>query len=244
MAEKSPAKESAETSKLNLYGKLAKIGANVRVLKKDKSGFNYTYVAEEDILARIQGTMQELSVSLIPRIVPDSVEYLPRDTTKTIVLKTGERVENMIYEQVVKGYMTFTWIDNENPNDKVEVPWFFIGQQSDASQAYGSALTYASRYFLLRFFNIATTNDPDALRAKQKEEDAKRDKEVTAEILAEISKIVNDEIAKDEKNRTRLATMIENIIGTKDYRKVKNSTEAAMLLEELTKSLSKTGGSK
>ena len=49
----------------------------------------------------------------------------------------------------------------------MEVP-FFAGQQDDVSKAHGTALTYAERYFLMKFFNIPT--DEDDADAKQKQE--------------------------------------------------------------------------
>ena len=38
---------------LNLVQKLAKIREMVEVLRKNKSGFNYKYVTEDEILARV-----------------------------------------------------------------------------------------------------------------------------------------------------------------------------------------------
>ena len=44
-----------------------------------------------------------------------------------------------------------------------------VGQQSDASQEFGSGLTYSSRYFLFKYFSIATSDaDPDTLLKKQR----------------------------------------------------------------------------
>lgn len=224
----------------NIYQKLALIGENVKVLKKDKSGYGYTYVAEEDILARIQGAMQEYAVSLIPNIIPGTVEFIPRDTTKLMVPKGGGTPSKQdVYEQVVLGTITYTWVNNDDPEDRLEVPWYFIGQQGDASQAYGSALTYASRYFLLRFFNIATTNDPDALIAKRKAEEAKKDKEAFDDIVSRIRTVIESAIAEDEKNKAKVAKVVEAQIGNKDYRKAKNAVEAALLLEELKKTFTK-----
>lgn len=230
---------SSKAKTLNLYEKLAKIGENVKVLKKDKSGFNYNYVAEEDILARIQGAMQEYSISLIPGILPGTTKYEPRDTTKLVIPKSGERYVINVYEQIVSGTMTFTWVNNENPNERIEVPWYFIGQQADASQAYGSGLTYASRYFLLRYFNVATTNDPDALRAKQKEEEAKKDKEVFDDIVAQMRNIIEKAIAKDDENKAKITQIVEARIGNRDYRKARNTMEAALLLEDLNNTFNK-----
>lgn len=45
-----------------------------------------------------------------------------------------------------------------------------VGQQADASQSFGSGLTYVYRYFPLKHFGVSTVeDDPDNWRAKQRE---------------------------------------------------------------------------
>lgn len=229
---------ATQTKPLNLYEKLAKIGEAVKILRKERSGYNYTYVAEEDILARIHGGMREHNVSLIPSIVPGTTSWSPRDYVKTRTTKNGNQYEEKINEMLVNGEMVFTWVNNDNPDEKLEVPWYFIGQQSDASQAYGSALTYSGRYFLLRFFNIATTkDDPDKLRSKQKEEEAKREAEVLKDIIGQIDNVIAEAIKKDENNKDKLLKLVEETIGTKLYRNIKKTEEAAELLREITEAI-------
>ena len=41
---------------MNIYQKLAKIRKQVEVIQKNKSGYNYKYVSEDEILARIWET--------------------------------------------------------------------------------------------------------------------------------------------------------------------------------------------
>ena len=229
---------SSEARQLNLYEKLAKIRANVKLLKKDASGFGYKYVTEENILTRIQDDMDEQNISLIPRVCPGTEECTFRDTTKWGIPK-GEKTprEQNVYENIVSGEMTFTWVNNEDPEETIVVPWFFIGQQADASQAYGSALTYASRYFLLRYFNIATSDDPDELLKKRKEEEEKREKKILDDLIAQIGAAIQTAISADEKNKEKIGKIVEDKIGNRDYRKAKNTADAAALLEALTQQL-------
>ena len=61
---------------------------------------------------------------------------------------------------IVTAKMTYTWINAEEPTDKLVVPWVCIGQQTDdISKAMGTALTYNERYFLLKFLGIPTDED-------------------------------------------------------------------------------------
>lgn len=219
----------------NLYEKLAEIGEAVKILKKDKSGYGYTYVEEADILARIQGKMKEKEVSLVPRITPGTTHWTPRDYVKDVKDKTGKVYDAKVNEGVVEGEMTFTWVNNADPTETIEVPWYFCGQQSDASQAYGSALTYASRYFLLRYFNIATSNDPDALIAKKKREEAEREEKILKDLIDKSRAILNEAAAADEKSVPKLQEMVKKIAGTTELKKIKDTAVAAALLDELTK---------
>jgi hypothetical protein len=58
--------------------------------------------------------------------------------------------------------MGFTWINAEEPSDREYTPWYFFGQQDEASKSLGSGLTYSQRYFLKMSFQIATDeDDPD-----------------------------------------------------------------------------------
>jgi len=53
--------------------------------------------------------------------------------------------------------MTFTWIDCETGEKDVNL--FGANGQNDWEKGLGSALTYAERYFLLKYFHIATDED-------------------------------------------------------------------------------------
>jgi hypothetical protein len=233
---------------LNIYQKLAKIGESVKILKKSKRGYNYTYVPEEDILARIQGKMDELHVSLIPSIVPGTASTVPRDYKKTKTVTGGKILDVQVNEAVVSGEMMFMWVDNDNPDSCIKVPWFFTGQQEDASQAFGSALTYASRYFKLQFFQIATTDDPDAIIAKKKEAEQAEKKKITEEIKEQISNFGGEFLSQYEKDSKEYNTARDTIYAiTKkhssntDYRKITDPRVAAAVLEELTQTLKRQG---
>ena len=154
----------------NIYQRLAKIRERVKVLKKNKRGYNYSYLSDETIMASISGLMNDLHISLIPHIGPGSTVVTPVTYTKRKVLKDGTIFDEIINETMVRQDLEYHWVNNDNPEDRIIVPWFSVGQQQDPSQAFGSGLTYASRYFKLQYFGISTTeNDPDNWRSKQKQ---------------------------------------------------------------------------
>ncbi|MEM5662281.1 ERF family protein [Bacillus cereus] len=76
-----------------------------------------------------------------------------------------------ITDFVIEGDGFYEWINAEKPEERETIPWKFFGQQDDVSKAYGSALTYSERYFLLKFFGIPTDeDDADAKNTKGKQQ--------------------------------------------------------------------------
>ena len=59
-----------DTEKLNIHQKILKIADAAGVLQKTKAGFNYRYVPEEEIQAKVTACMQKYGVMLYPSIVP------------------------------------------------------------------------------------------------------------------------------------------------------------------------------
>ena len=53
--------------------------------------------------------------------------------------------------------MRFTWIDSET--GETDINLFGANGQNDWEKGLGSALTYAERYFILKYFHISTDED-------------------------------------------------------------------------------------
>lgn len=197
----------SEEINLNLVQKLAKIREMVEVLRKNKSGYNYKYVTEDEILARVAAGMKKYGVSLTPSVVPGTLLVSPYHYVKTKNTKSGEQLKEDVNEILVQAEASFIWTDNDNPSEKIIVPWAIVGQQSDASQALGSALTYANRYFMLKFFQIATPDDdPDNWKDKKEEATQEADLAVTRQIVTKIDAHVRGYL--DANNNTEEARKI------------------------------------
>ena len=186
----------AET--LNLYQKLAKIRNRVEVVQKSKSGYGYKYVPDTELLAKITGGMDKYGVSLIPSIVPDTLCVEPYTYKKTKREKqkdgTFSTYEETVNEFTAYGDMDYTWVNNDNPDEKICVHWVLVGQQSDASQCFGSGLTYSMRYFLLKYFGVATPeDDPD----KQKAAEAAEDKAIAEQIVNMLDADIKSYLARN-----------------------------------------------
>ena len=186
----------SDTETLNLMQKLAKIRAISDVVAKEKRGYNYSYADITSILAKITAGMKKYGVSLIPQIVPETanVEQLVTSTTK--FTKTGDAYEAKSSEMLVTADMIFRWVNDANPEDFIDVPWFVTGSQGDPSQALGSGLTYCTRYFLCNYFQIAQADsDVDAYRSKQKEAEVSEDKAIAEEIISQFDGVVRKFLA-------------------------------------------------
>ena len=139
-------KAITKAEKLNLFQKLHRIQQQVNGLGKDKKAFSYSYTTGEKILSEIKPLMNEMGLMLIPSITNTEL------TRQDYQSKSGTKSEN-----TVKLDMIMTWVDVES-GETLPIQWGAVGQ-NDWDKGFGSALTYSSRYFLLKFFNIATDKD-------------------------------------------------------------------------------------
>lgn len=225
---------------MNLYEKLARVRQRVEIMQKDASGYNYSFVSGESLLAKITGLMKELNISLIPRIVPGTMQVSHVATPKKKFMKEVGLYDDATYEYLVQAEMEYTWVNNENPEEKVIVPWVFVGSQSDPSQAFGSGLTYAARYFLLRFFSVATDElDPDNWRSKQRAAEVEEEKLIADKIIEEVDKTIHTYLDANPKGGPAVKKIVEKFRKDGDYFKIKESVVASKLLDELRKELVK-----
>src|SRR6476620_9655137 len=132
--------------KKNLFQKLLHIQQHINGLGKDKAAFGYKYVTGDKVLEHIKPLMNEQGLLLKQEVL--SIE----NTRQDYKTKSGESSE--INSKVM---MRFTWIDAET-GDKDE-NLFGANGQNAWDKGVGSALTYGERYFLLKFFHIATDED-------------------------------------------------------------------------------------
>lgn len=143
----------------SLYQKLAILQKTVRGLAPDMQGGSssaaYRYVSGSKVLDIVRPKMDELGMLLVQQV--DSIENERMDYQ----VKTGAKSEIL-----TKVMMTFTWIDSES-GETLPVR-FGANGQNGWDKGLGSALTYAERYFLLKFFHIAT--DEDDVDARPDEE--------------------------------------------------------------------------
>ena len=119
-------------------------------------------------------------------LIPKTTEENYKQIQVTRFNQKAKR-EITVTEFVVEMKLTYVWINADKPEEQLEIPFYAIGQQDDVSKAHGTGLTYAERYFLMKFFNIPTDED-DA--------DAKEKQEKYANSSNQLKDILRDEVNK------------------------------------------------
>ncbi|VNS11982.1 ERF superfamily [Streptococcus pneumoniae] len=115
--------------------------------------------------------------------------------------------------------LTYLWINADKPEEQLEVSFYSVGQQDDVSKAHGTALTYAERYFLMKFFNIPT--DEDDADAKQKQEMySKPNVEKVGELKKDILSFIN---LMKERGSEITEEQVKKELNITDYTKLSNS---------------------
>ena len=143
-----------------LYEKLLAVQRQVTYLQKETVGFQYKYVSSSQVLQAVRAAMDEQGLVLTVSVLSSRLllEAISGGTDKEGKPKTGQHMTELDLEM--------TWVDAENPEDRQAFRWY--GQGIDTGEkGVGKALTYAEKYFVLKFFHIATdADDPDAVQNK------------------------------------------------------------------------------
>jgi hypothetical protein len=217
---------------MSIYAKLLTVQKKINGLAEDSQTNQYRYVSGSKVLKQIKPLMNEVGLLLKQEIL--SIDNTRQDYNT----RNGAKSEIMS-----KVMMRFTWIDVETGEKDENL--FGANGQNDWEKGLGSALTYAERYFLLKYFHIATDCDdidnegrkstPPVPNQKtpsaQKEPVQRKDPAPPARILTpEQDKLLNDLIILFELKKEGLEKkdaegiqrridnrMVEKFQGTIDY---------------------------
>lgn len=215
---------------LNLVQKLAKVRDVASVVSKDKKGYGYNYTDILEILALVTGAMKTQGISLIPKVVPGTTRVEVVQTVDTKTAKDGTVYDKKSTEMLVTGDMIFTWLNDENPEEHIDVPWYVVGSQSDPSQAFGSGLTYCTRYFLTSYFQIGQTEqDVDDYRSKQKAAEEAEDRSVADSIISEFDTMLRVFLADNPDKKEDVTAFIGRYAKKSNYLAIKDPVIAGKL---------------
>ena len=140
---------------MSVYKKLSSIQAALRSLAANAEGqtgqAKYGYVSGSKLLGHLRPLMDKEKLILSQEVTEIT------NTPITYMTRNGEKVEMFTTLKI-----RFTWIDSEDESKLVNE--FYANGMNAWDKGLGSALTYAERYYLMKFFHIATDEDDvDAL---------------------------------------------------------------------------------
>jgi len=209
------------TQELNLFQKIADVKANIDGFTKDAKSYNYSYVSGSQVLHRIRNKMIENNLLLIPKTTEENYKQI-----QVTRFNQKAKREITVTEFVVEMKLTYVWINADKPEEQLEIPFYAVGQQDDVSKAHGTGLTYAERYFLMKFFNIPT--DEDDADAKEKQEKYANSSNQLKDILRdEVNKFIqiaeNSGLSEKYKDEiSKLKMMDVNILDKQQIIKTRN----------------------
>lgn len=226
-----------DISSMNIYQRLAKIRSVSDVAQKSMKGYNYRYTDINDILAKVTAGMKKYRVSLIPTITPGTAQITQNILSNTKFDKTGKSYINTTTEMLFTADMMYRWVNDDNPEEYISVPWFVTGSMSDPAQAVGSGLTYTQRQFLQAYFQIAQTQDTDvdAYRSKQREAEVSEDRDIASKIIAEFDKILKIFLSDNPDMKEEVIQFVSRYAKKAEYNKIKEPALASKLLDDFVK---------
>lgn len=185
---------------LNIYQKLVKIRKKVEFLKKEQ-GKQYNYVSSSKVLISIRDYLNEYGLLLIPECIDSE-----------IIQHSKEKQDKIIITYFVKAKMRMTWVNIENPEEKIVVLWEGHGVDIAGEKGIGKAYTYAEKYFILKQFNIPTDKlDPDVIQNQIKNDNSDK-------IMNKIESLMREnEILREENKK-----IAEKYQKAKEYYKGNN----------------------
>lgn len=156
---------------MNIYQKLLEVRKSVPYLKKEASGQQYQYVGSSQTLGALREKLDEMGIVLETRVLNHNV------TTTVNNKGTLSHFTELDIE--------YTWVNAENPEEKIVIPFYGQGVDLAGEKGVGKALTYSEKYFMLKQFNIPTDkDDPDAFQ--QKAETYRKPDPITSEQVGTI----------------------------------------------------------
>lgn len=139
-----------EPVKLNTHQRLLEVKKTVGHLRKESRNEQqkFNFVSSSQTIQSVREKMNEMGLLLIPSIIAHTKDLIPTDRS------------TMVFTELD---LSYTWSNVDDPKDEIVIPWYGQGVDYAGEKGVGKALTYAEKYFILKFFNIATDNDdPDS----------------------------------------------------------------------------------
>jgi hypothetical protein len=189
------------TQPKNIYQRLNQVMAEVESVQKEKKagGLQYSFTSHDAVSKALHMPMVRAGIAMIPDI-------------KDFKQETGVDQKN---NPVLRTTMTMlvTFINVDNPEDKVSVTYFGQGIDNQ-DKGIGKAISYAVKYALLKVFCLETGDDVEKDNIEYKADPKK------AEEVALLSDEQIHSIAKILGNNSERLTKLLNHFNVKLLREI------------------------
>ncbi|WP_051302488.1 ERF family protein [Salibacterium aidingense] len=133
----------------NIFQKLLRVRKAIPYIQKQAQGDQYQYATSSQVLALVREQLDEVGLILLTNNTGKEVNFLNNNAILTEL------------------HMEYVWVNADNPEETVTVPFYAQGMDYGTEKGVGKALTYGEKNFLLKQFNIPTDElDPDAFQSQ------------------------------------------------------------------------------
>lgn len=180
---------------MSLYDKLLAMQIAVDAVIKDgkNQSDKYDFASDENVLDRFRPLMDENRLLLIPMV---TAAHVSEGTTRSGTSRYFTELT-----------LSMVWRDVES-GEELSIPWYAQGVDLAGEKGVGKALTYAEKYFLLKFFHVPTRkDDPDGEERTRTGEKRQRGTQAAKENLDLLKKSVKqmvDELCGGDEEKIKL----------------------------------------
>lgn len=135
---------------LNIHQRINEVRKKAHYAKKDKevAGQNYKAVTHDAITALLRNHLIDQGVLIVPKLKSSTVTEVGKTKSGTSIIRYS-------------GWYDIDFINVDNPEDRLVVPGEAHANDS-GDKAPGKATSYATKYAMLKVFNIETGEDDES----------------------------------------------------------------------------------
>ena len=199
----------------NLFQRLAEVRKECNFIKKENVGSNLKYkaVSSDMVLSAINNSINTNGLFLMTEIVKETMskEVKKNDYNKEITHCTSELE------------IKYTWVNIDKPEDQTSIKWSCSAVNTDPAKANGAALTYSEKYFILKFFNMVSSEneklDPDCQAVPEEKPEVKKNYDKSSQNKSveqpkkEMSKVTD---IQKPSTKDKIISILNELIKNKD----------------------------
>lgn len=145
-----PQKVTPIEKPLNIYQRINEVRKKVWYARKDKEvqGQGYKAVTHDAVTALVRNHLIEQGVLIVPRLTASTIEVIGETKNHTPVIRYAAN-------------FAIDFVNCDNPEDRIVLP-IEAHANDHGDKAPGKAVSYATKYAILKLFNIETGEDEES----------------------------------------------------------------------------------